>query len=252
MNQQAAPRVSLPADREAHYTVPYGTTLIHYSLRFARRKTLGITVHPDCTVSVVAPLNHDLNAIAEKVQQRSRWILKQQRKFERYLPHLPARQYVSGETHLYLGKQYRLKVMEADIPAVKLARGRFCIFTPHPTNKKTLQQQLDTWYKAKARQVFSEQLEHCLKRVAVIGIEATPALHIRTMQKRWGSCSASGIILLNLKLIQARKALIDYIIIHELCHLKEHNHSRAYYQLLDRVMPDWQARREELNLTKVA
>lgn len=252
MSKQAVPGKRLAAETETGYTVQYGTTLIRYSIRFTRRKTLGITVHPDCTVTVAAPLNSGPDVVAEKVKQRSGWIVKQQRKFERYLPHLPARQYVSGETHLYLGKQYRLKVIAADQPAVKLARGRFCVFTPDPANKAMIQKQLDSWYKAKARQIFSEQLAHCLKRVAVIGVETKPALHIRTMRKRWGSCSAAGTILLNLKLIQARKALIEYIIIHELCHLKEHNHSRAYYQLLDRVMPDWQARREELNLTKVA
>ena len=252
MSKQAVPGNRLAAATESGYTVQYGTTLIRYSLRFTRRKTLGITVHPDCTVSVVAPRNSALDVVAEKVKQRSGWIVKQQRKFERYLPHQPARQYVSGETHLYLGKQYRLKVIEADQPAVKLARGRFCVFTPDPANKATIQRQLDAWYKAKAHQVFTEQMEQCLKQVAVIGIETAPVLRIRTMQKRWGSCSTSGAILLNLKLIQARKALIEYVIIHELCHLKEHNHSRTYYQLLDRVMPDWQARRDELNLTKVA
>lgn len=252
MSTQAVPDLSLAAKNEISYTVQYGTTLIRYSLHFTHRKTLGITVHPDCTVTVAAPINSALDVVAEKVKQRSRWIVKQQRKFERYLPHLPTRQYVSGETHLYLGKQYRLKVIQTDRQAVKLARGRFCIFTSDPTNKATIKKQLDAWYRAKAHQIFTEQLAHCLKRMAVIGVETKPTLRIRTMQKRWGSCSTSGTILLNLKLIQARKALIEYVIVHELCHLKEHNHNQAYYQLLDRVMPDWQERRDELNLTKVA
>jgi len=252
MTHQAAPAKNLAAAPDPAYTIQYGTTQIRYALHFTRRKTLGITVHPDCTVTVAAPFNSAPEQIAEKVKQRSAWIVKQQRKFEHYLPHLPARQYVSGETHLYLGKQYRLKVIEADRPEVKLTRGRFNIFTPDPTKVAVVQQQLAVWYKAKAHQVFTEQLQQCLKRVAVIGIETAPPLRIRTMQKRWGSCSPAGGITLNLKLIQARKALIDYVIVHELCHLQEHNHSRAYYQLLDRVMPDWQARRDELNLVKVA
>jgi predicted metal-dependent hydrolase len=88
--------------------------------------------------------------------------------------------------------------------------------------------------------------------VAVVGITATPNLRIRTMQKRWGSCTEAGVITLNLKLIQAPKLLIDYVIIHELCHLKEHNHSAAYYRLLDRTLPQWRERREALNQVKVA
>jgi predicted metal-dependent hydrolase len=203
-------------------------------------------------VTVVAPLGSPLETIEDKLKRRSGWIVKRQQEFERYLPLLPSRRYVSGETHLYLGKQYRLKVTEAATPTVKLARGHFLIDTPNRVDKSTIKEQLDGWYKAKAHQIFPEQLELCLKRAAVVGIYTQPELRIRAMQKRWGSCSESGVILLNLKLIQVRKSLIEYVIIHELCHLKEHNHSRAYYQLLDRVMPDWQERRKELNMVQVA
>jgi len=232
--------------------IQYGTTTIEYQLTFAQRKTLGISVHPDCSVRVVAPVGSDPAAIEAKLQQRSAWIVKQQQHFERYLPLLPPRQYVSGETHLYLGKQYRLKVEEAPTAAVKLTRGRFYIYTAAGKQRTTIGDQLEGWYRAKAHTLFGEQLAICLKKVAVVGITISPGLRIRTMQKRWGSCTETGVITLNLKLIQVPKALIDYVIIHELCHLKEHNHSHAYYHLLDRVLPDWRARRDELNRVKVA
>jgi predicted metal-dependent hydrolase len=159
---------------------------------------------------------------------------------------------VSGETHLYLGKQYRLKVEAAPGQGIKLSRGRFFIATPEPANTAAIKAQLDAWYRAKAEIVFAQQLAACLQRVAVVGITAMPDLRIRTMQKRWGSCTEAGVITLNLKLIQAPKLLIDYVIIHELCHLKEHNHSAAYYRLLDRTLPQWRERREALNQVKVA
>lgn len=232
--------------------IQYGTTTIEYQLTFAQRKTLGISVHPDCSVRVVAPVGSTQEAIEAKLKQRSAWIVKQQQQFERYLPLLPPRQYVSGETHLYLGKQYRLKVEEAPTPAVKLTRGRFYIYTANGKDRATISDQLEGWYRTKAHTLFAEQLAACLQKVAIVGITATPELRIRTMQKRWGSCTEAGVITLNLKLIQAPKALIDYVILHELCHLQEHNHSTAYYRLLDRVLPDWQARREELNQVKVA
>jgi len=231
--------------------IQYGTSIIEYDLSFAERRTLGITVHPDLTVSVVAPTDSSLSLIESKVKKRAPWIVKRQQEFEQYLPHLPARQYLSGETHLYLGKQYRLKVIEDTSKAVKLARGRFFVHTPAKTDRAKIKQQLDAWYRAKAQQVFSQELALCLKRVALVGITEAPTLHIKSMQKRWGSCTDSGTITLNLKLIQVPKPLIDYIIIHELCHLKIHNHSRAYYDLLDKVMPDWVERRERLNRVKV-
>lgn len=234
------------------HTLHYGTTTIYYELTFARRKTLGITVQPDCRVQVVAPIGSSLDAIEAKLKPRSAWIVKQQREFERYLPTLPPRQYVSGETHLYLGKQYRLKVEASPEQGIKLSRGRFFIATPEPANTAAVKAQLDAWYRAKAETVFAQQLTACLQRVAVVGITATPDLRIRTMQKRWGSCTEAGVITLNLKLIQAPKLLIDYVIIHELCHLKEHNHSPAYYRLLDRTLPQWRERRDALNQVKVA
>lgn len=234
------------------HTLHYGTTTIEYTLSFTQRKTLGITVHPDCTVSVRAPINSTVDAVEAKLKARSGWILKQLNEFERYLPLLPPRRYVSGETHLYLGKQYRLKV-EASLDAdVKLTRGRFYVYTPDVADTTAIQQQLERWYRDKAQTIFSEQLAACLKRVSVIGITDRPELRIRIMQKRWGSCTEAGVITLNLKLIQVPKPLIDYVIVHELCHLKEHNHSAAYYRLLDLAMPDWVERREALNQVKVA
>lgn len=234
------------------HTLHYGTTTIQYELTFARRKTLGIIVQPDCSVQVVAPVGSSLEVIEAKLKPRSGWIVQQQREFARYLPTLPARQYVSGETHLYLGKQYRLKVEAAEERALKLSRGRFFIHTPEPANRAAVKDQLEAWYRAKAETIFAQQLAACLQRVAILGITAMPDLRIRTMQKRWGSCSAAGVITLNLKLIQTPKLLIDYVVIHELCHLKEHNHSAAYYRLLDRVLPQWREWREALNQVKVA
>ncbi|MFQ5419980.1 MAG: YgjP-like metallopeptidase domain-containing protein [Anaerolineae bacterium] len=128
---------------------------------------------------------------------------------------------------------------------VKLTRGRLFVHTPNPQPEqvKTL---LTGWYRRHARRVFTARLDACFPRVAKYGL-AYPRLEIRNMEKRWGSCTAEGKILLNLRLIQAPKPLIDYVVMHELCHLKEHHHGAAFYALLDRAMPDWQARRQRLN-----
>ena len=109
------------------YSVQYGNTLISYEVSFAARKTLAIEVHPDLRVTVRAPEGSELETIQQKVKKRVPWILRQQRQFESYLPKLPPRQYVSGETHRYLGRQYRLKVSNSEAERVKLSRGYFFI-----------------------------------------------------------------------------------------------------------------------------
>jgi predicted metal-dependent hydrolase len=226
--------------------IQYGDTHIEFELHYASRRTLAISVHPDLRVTVEAPDASALEAIEQKVRRRAPWILRQQRDFERYLPHLPPRQYVSGETHRYLGRQYRLKVERNNVEVVKLARGRLFVNVIDPHDKERIKELLDGWYRRQARRVFRERLDACYPRVQHLGI-AYPELALRVMKSRWGSCSPSSRITLNVKLIQVPKDFIDYVVIHELCHLKEHNHSRKYYALLNRVMPDWRVKKQQLD-----
>lgn len=232
-------------------SVQYGTTTIQYDLHFAARKTLGIDVHPDLSVTVTAPQDSSPADVAVRVKKRGAWILRQQREFALYLPLVPPRKYVSGETHRYLGKQYRLKVVTDLEERVKLANGRLFVHTPDPQKRERVQALLTEWYRGHAQRVFAERLVICFPRVAKYGV-TYPELEIRQMEKRWGSCTAEGKILLNLRLIQAPKELIDYVVTHELCHLLEHHHGAAFYALLDRVMLDWRARRQRLNELDVA
>ena len=105
-----------PADNKVPrtYTLQFGTQTIEYRLVCMPRKTLAISVHPDLSVTVKAPEDSDFSEIERRVQQRAAWIVKKQRQYEIYLPELPPRQYVSGETHRYLGRQYRLKVLSPE------------------------------------------------------------------------------------------------------------------------------------------
>jgi predicted metal-dependent hydrolase len=231
------------------HTIQYGTTEIEYELVYAARKTLGITVHPDLRVTVKAPQGSALSEVEARVRKRAEWILKQQRDLARYLPHLPPRQYVSGETHRYLGRQYRLKVVESENGTggnVKRDRNFIYVRTPDKTATDQVRDLLDGWYLTHARRVFRERLEACYPKMAHVGVPY-PELTIRAMRSRWGSCSPRGRITLNVKLIKVPTTYIDYVIFHELCHLAEPSHNARYYELLDRVLPDWRARRDKLN-----
>jgi predicted metal-dependent hydrolase len=231
------------------HSVQYGTIEIQYELTYAPRKTLGISVQPDLRVTVKAPEGTPMEEIEAKVLKRAPWILKQQKDFERYLPHLPPRQYVSGETHRYLGRQYRLKVVEGDNGAaesVKRDRSFIYVYTSDKADTEHVRDLLDDWYRDQARCIFEERLEACYPKIEHIGVPY-PDIVVRAMSTRWGSCSAKGRITLNVKLVKVPKSHIDYVIFHELCHLVEPYHSPRYYELLDRVLPDWQERREKLN-----
>ncbi len=230
-------------------SVDYGQQTILFTLRLAVRKTLGISVHPDGSVHVTAPHQLLLDKIKAIVQKRGGWIMKHKRQLASLPPPLPPRQYRSGESFRYLGRQHRLKVEKAETAGVKLLQGRLWVFTPEPDNRRKTQSLLQDWYRERARVVFTERLTHCTAQTARYGIPTPKAWRLMRMAKRWGSCSKDGRIILNPDLVAAPKDCIDYVIIHELCHLLIHNHSKAYFELLGRVMPDWEERRNRLNKT---
>ncbi|OXG03663.1 hypothetical protein BC749_1093 [Flavobacterium araucananum] len=227
--------------------VKYGSKSIEYKLSFAERKSLGIKVLPDGSVSVIAPNDTNLIDINKKVKLKANWILKQQAFFCSYKPHTPERKYVNGETHLYLGRQYKLQIIEDTINEIKLYRGAMIMKTKK-SNPEYLEKKLNEWYKEKAIFHFEEVLDSSIEKFNKYKIER-PALDIRLMQKRWGSCTKSGKIILNTELIKAPKGSIEYVVIHELCHLVHYNHNKEFYDLQNILSPDWEKWKEKLEFT---
>jgi len=238
-------------DEQAIYSnqqsVFFGQTEICYGVNFCDRKTLAIHVYPDGQVIVDAPKNTSSQAIAEKVKKRASWIFKQRLQFEAYPPALPQRKYVSGETYRYLGRQYRLQINQGIMEQVKLMHGRLMVETVNPEKTEKVKALLQDWYRLRAKAVFSDRYDVCVRQVVKLGIEHQTGFQLRFMSKRWGSCTNQGNIILNPELIAAPKDCIDYVITHELCHLKECNHSPGFYKLLSTVMKDWELRRKRLN-----
>ncbi|MHB8765886.1 MAG: M48 family metallopeptidase [Deferrisomatales bacterium] len=230
----------------ARDVVRWGRVEIPYTVQRTKRKSLAISVHPDLAVTVRAPEDTPPEAIRERVRQRGAWIQKAWREFELYLPKQPPRRYVSGETHRYLGRQYRLRTEQGEEESVKCLRGYLRVTTRGEPSPEKTRRLLEEWYREHARRVFRERLEACSQRASVEGIQQPP-LAIRKMPTRWGSCSNAGRINLNLELIKASKDCIDYVITHELCHLKERHHGPRFWRLMAKLMPDYEARREKLN-----
>ncbi len=225
--------------------IQYGNTLIDYNLEFVERKTLGIKVYPDKSVNVSAPQESSIEKIREKLKRKASWIIKQQDFFLSFHPLTPARKFVSGETHLYLGRQYRLKLHQSSVESVKLTGGYINVRAKNIGDKNVIESLLKIWYKEKAAQHFTELFNE-LKPISTSFYEDDPELKYRWMKKRWGSCDKNGIIHLNLELIKTPKKCIEYVIVHELCHLKYLNHSIAFYSLLEKVYPDWKTTKNKL------
>ncbi|MCE7053899.1 M48 family metallopeptidase [Algoriphagus sp. AGSA1] len=220
----------------------FGSRKIDYELTFQDRKTLGIKVYPDCRVKVIAPIETSKENLKAKLREKAPWIIKQQLEFLSYHPLTPARKYINGETHLYLGRQYKLRIENADTNEVKLFRGRLLVYKH---KKSSTQRLLSEWYREKATVHFEETLKKILPLFARHNIHR-PELEIRHMSTRWGSCTPKGKVILNPELIKAPKGSIEYVIIHELCHLIHHNHTRAFYALQETIMPDWKKWKERL------
>jgi predicted metal-dependent hydrolase len=229
----------------------YGATTIAYELRYSRRKTLGIQVRPDTSVRVTAPLGAGLAAIEEVLHRKAPWIVRKQAEVAAHKPTALLRRYVAGETHLYLGKQYCLQLDQGPAGTVTLDGDRLRVQAPNPADSQAVGALLERWYRLQAQTVFAEALAAAGPCVQSLGIVPPAFLRIRRMKTRWGSCTTRGDITLNLRLIQVDRALIEYVLVHELCHLLQHNHSPAYYKLLDRALPDWRARKKRLNAAKI-
>jgi hypothetical protein len=217
-------------------SIQFGSKQIDYQIEYSDRKTLGITVTPDMDVLVKAPNDSTINKIEEKLKKKAPWIIKQQSFFLAYHPKTTKRNYVSGETHLYLGRQYLLRVEENEKESVKL-KGKFIVVKTH--DKSRVKQLVNNWYLEHARSKFHATALPLIEKFKKYKVEPS-SIVLREMPTRWGSCTPKGKIILNPELIKAPKGCIEYVIIHELCHLIHHDHTQKFMDLQTKEMKDWE------------
>ena len=225
------------------------TPLGNAILKRTNRRTLAISVLPDGRLELTAPMEAPEAAILAKVSKRARWIGRQRETFTEMNATRAPRRFVSGATHRYLGKQYRIKVTVGAVSSVRLKGGYFCVVTSTGAPDE-IERCLDTWFRDKARTQLQRRLatwetwchRHQLPH---------PHLVLRRMPKRWGSACYNGRIALTPELIHVSSACIDYVIAHEICHLKHPSHGPRFFRLLSSVMPDWRNRKERLERTEL-
>lgn len=226
--------------------VELGAETVTFELIRTDRKTIGITVRPDSSLHVAAPLTADVEDIVTRIRRRGSWVLRTRREFDRLRPRTPERRYVSGETHRYLGRQYRLLVDPAQANGVTLTPTHVIVGGLQAEETGRVRNRLQSWYQRQARLVMAERYAACL-RLFRLASTAAPHLIVRPMEKRWGSLSSTRRrLLLNRRLVEADDRLIDYVIVHELCHLTHGDHGQRFIEELTNIMPDWRQRKERL------
>lgn len=216
----------------------------------ARRKTLSVEVHPTGQVVLRAPQGCSDERIHAVLAKRERWIAEQKAFFQRFEPRTPQRAWVLGESHLHLGKRYRLRMEFAPEEGVCLRGLEMVVAMQHgrEASPDYVEALVLRWRHGEAKDVFARQLALCHRHYRFREF-AQPSLRVQLLTKRWGSLSQQGTMTLHSGLVQASAACIDYVIYHELCHLVHQNHSTSFFELLAEVCPQWVARKQLLEAT---
>lgn len=228
-------------------TLYYGSESLVFSYQYGlNTKKLQIYVYPDSQIRLIVPEQVSEPEIVDAVHKRRRWIVKQLAYFRAQQKYITPRQYVSGESHYYLGRQYVLKVIETSqsLQEVKFFRGKLEVYIVEKT-AENVKKHLEKWYRTKAKMIFQQRLMVLLEQAS--WMQHCPEIKLVNMKKQWGNCSVKGYLTLNPMLVKAPQECIDYVILHELCHFAEHNHSPKFYRLLTQVMPDWKKRKTRLD-----
>lgn len=225
-------------------SIEYGTKTIEYSVEFRERKSLEISVEAPNIVSVVAPLNTPEEIIEQKVKKKAQWIVQRLFLFKDMEFQKINRELVNGESFMYMGRNYSLQlIIDESIkePTVKLYQGKFFITTP-TKSQEPLRTSLEKWYREKTLEKVSEKVnyfQHFFKK-------KPNDIKVKEQQKRWASCTSKNELLFNWRCAMAPSHVIDYIVVHEMCHMYHMNHSQEFWDLLSSVMPDYKRRKEWL------
>lgn len=231
--------------KELDDEIEYGNSTIPFRVVFSKRRTLSIVVYPDCSVKVRAPQRASINHIKKVIHRKADWIKEKQDHFAKLPPVKTKTNYEEGELFSYLGDKLRLRILADIVNRVDAEDGELVVRIIK-NDKNKIKKLIANWYQESAKALLPERLKICREIVSEIGIKYNGTPTIRKMRSMWGNCSRSGEIKLSYELMKAPIECIDYVIIHELCHLREFNHSKKFYELLCRVLPEWKERRKQL------
>ena len=202
----------------------------------SRRKTLSLIVEPDGTLTVRAPLRMKESDIRSFIEQKKAWIKRKQVKAREEA--LPVRLYMDEERFWYLGKEVPLRIVPDGNPALVMEKSFKLTESAQPQAESIF----TAWYKKQARKVITERVELFARQHGF----KVKKIRISSARTRWGSCSQKGTLSFSWRLVMAPLNVIDYVVVHELCHLKEMNHSKTFWVQVETILPDYKTRRKWL------
>jgi predicted metal-dependent hydrolase len=218
---------------------------LEFKVVYSGRRTIGISVLPDTSVVVRVPYLTSPKTISRIVNNKYGWVLKHRDNYRKLNNSLLRKSYTTGEVHLFRGNESILRIEKSVKPYARFFEDTIMLGLEKVDNPIIVKRLLYKGYKKEALKILPELMNKVL-REHENQMFKPEGLVIRTMKRRWGSCSNKGIITLSTELVKLADLYIEYVIIHELCHLRHHNHGLQYYKLLSEVFPEWKTVRKEL------
>ena len=214
---------------------------ITYSLTTSDRKTLSIYIERDGQISVLAPQGFSQKKIEEVLEQKRGWIYKSLAEWEDLNATRVKREYVNGEGFLYLGRNYRLQIVKQQDEPLMLKNGCFCLRVQALPNAD---EAFKEFYRQKGVKKLKKRAEYYQDK---IGVKAND-VRVLELKNRWASCSEKGNLNFHWKCMMAPLTVIDYVVVHELVHLLHKNHTAAFWNEVDKLIPDYQERKQWLKV----
>ena len=213
-------------------------------VRTDRKRSASIFLDGE-VIKVRVPKSLSVERIRELITKRTPWITtKLKEAAGRQI--IKPKEFVSGETFPCLGRNYRLKVIKGDAPSIKL-KGGYLVATVSETDttpQATIKSMLVSWYQEHAETRLGEKTERLAR---IVGVEPN-SITVTDYKSRWGSCSVKGDISYNWRIILAPHRMVDYVVVHELCHILEHNHSARYWNHVEQYVPNWRECKDWLRI----
>jgi predicted metal-dependent hydrolase len=216
-----------------------------YEIVYSKRRTLGISILPDATVIVRAPLRTSQTAIERLIASKQKWINKHVTNIKNRIQTTPPLSFTNGSLHRFKGNNLELNISKSEKRFVRFNDKTIDIGIENPENELIVSKILKQAYKTEAEKVLPEMFYEIIRSYKNYNFKPT-ALVIRTMKRQWGSCSTKNKITLNSELIKLDEKYIKYVITHELCHLQYHNHGELFYKLLSEFYNDWKTIKKEM------
>lgn len=231
-----------------HSSIRFGNKTINFEISRSRqrKRTVSVIVDPDHGVSLKAPKHLDIETLNSIALNKGAWIIQKLKSHDESRYDINEREFITGESIQYLGRNYILKITQSPL----LKNGGFCSLKGkflechvyNKTNKEASLKIIKKWYCERAEEKLTDRVKIYAKKMS---LEPKQVL-IREQKKRWASCDAKGNLRFNWQIIMAPLKLVDYVVVHELSHLKVHNHSPAFWKVVGSTLPDYTQRKDQL------